>query len=638
MNSPRTPAGTPAFPQPGVTSQLEAAARLAQRGDHEGALQELAQLERTVPESGLLWLRKAASLRALGHEPEALEAYRTAVRRNDMLIEGWKGLIEMCRRSAQSAEAEYAVACLARITTLPAQVAAGCSLLNEGDLDAAEELLRDYLVRHGPHVHAMRFLAQLGIKRKVLDDAELLLAHVLEMSPDYHEARYEFLQVLSERRKYLPALEQAALLLRAQPTNFEYRVAFARSLDGLGRHAEAVEVYSELLRLAPERSDLQIALAHALQVKGDREAAIALFKQAASSPAGLAPACFALGNLKTYRFSDDEIARLRARERAPGIDSSEHYQLCFALAKALEDQKEFAESFELYARGNALKRSGINYEPAVIERQVQARVQVWTPEFFAARQGVGCQSPDPIFVVGLARSGSTLIEQILASHSRLDGTLELPTLPHLVNQFRDRERTQSLLPSYPAVLAQLAPGDFERMGEIYLEETRPYRQRAPFFVDKMLANFREIGFIHLILPNAKIIDARREAMACCFGNFKQLFVNGQEYSYSLEEIGHYYRQYTALMDHWDRVLPGKVLRVRHEDVVNDLEGSVRRMLEFCGLPFEPACLEFHKTERSVRTVSSEQVRRPIYREGLAQWRNYEPWLGPLKASLGLLDE
>jgi hypothetical protein len=253
----------------------------------------------------------------------------------------------------------------------------------------------------------------------------------------------------------------------------------------------------------------------------------------------------------------------------------------------------------------------------------------------AARRGSGCGRADPIFVLGMPRSGSTLIEQILASHSQVDGTLELPDIPRLVQLFRGREAGRAM-PRYPAVLAEVDAAEFERLGLMYFEETRVFRHGAPFFVDKMPSNFRDIGFIHLILPNAKIIDARREPMACCFGNFKQLFANGQEFTYSLDDLGRYYRGYVELMDHWDRVLPGKILRVQHEDVVSDLEGSVRRLLDYCGLDFEPACLEFYKTTRSVRTVSSEQVRRPIYREGLDQWRKFEPWLGPLKSALGSL--
>jgi hypothetical protein len=302
----------------------------------------------------------------------------------------------------------------------------------------------------------------------------------------------------------------------------------------------------------------------------------------------------------------------------------------------LEDRADHAESFQYYERGNRLKKEEIRYKPQLTERNTRLQKAVCTREFFATRAGVGCERADPIFIVGLPRAGSTLLEQILASHSQVEGTMELSEIPRLVQQLQGRNSDEDQ-PRYPAVLADLTAEQLRQFGEKYLADTQAYRsgkgQGVPFFIDKMPNNFRHIGLIHLILPNARIIDARREPMACCFSNFKQLFANGQEFTYSLQDIGRYYRTYVELMQHWDEALPGKVLRMQHEAVVEDLEGSVRRLLEFCGLPFEPACLEFWKTERNVRTASSEQVRRPIFKEGLDQWRNFEPWLGPLKEAL-----
>jgi hypothetical protein len=267
----------------------------------------------------------------------------------------------------------------------------------------------------------------------------------------------------------------------------------------------------------------------------------------------------------------------------------------------------------------------------VHEQNTSMQIEVCTPELFARHALAGASAPDPIFIVGLPRSGSTLIEQILASHSQAEGTYELADVPRIVAELEGRE---SAVPRYPAVLEELGGADFRRLGEQYLRDTRVYRTGKPRFIDKMPNNFRHIGLIHLMLPNARIIDARREPMACCFGNLKQLFAKGQEFTYGVEDIARYYRTYLELMRHWDRVLPGRVLRVQHEELVEDLDGNVRRILEHCGLGFEPACVEFYKTERSVRTASSEQVRRPIYREGLDQWRHYEPWLGSLHAALG----
>jgi hypothetical protein len=276
---------------------------------------------------------------------------------------------------------------------------------------------------------------------------------------------------------------------------------------------------------------------------------------------------------------------------------------------------------------------GSSYQPELIERTTQQQIELCTPEFFAKRRGYGCNDPSPIFIVGLPRAGSTLLEQILASHSRVEGTMELADIPRLVS-------TLDLHPGgarFPGILESLAADDYRAFGEAYINDTKHYRVAGrPFFIDKMPNNFRYVGLLHLMLPNAKIIDARREPLACCFSNFKQLFASGQQFSYSLEDIGRYYRTYVHLMQHWDTVLPGRVLRVQHEDVIDDLEGSVRRLLDYCGLEFEPACVEFHKNERRVHTASSEQVRRPINREGVDQWRNYEPWLGELRATLGSL--
>jgi hypothetical protein len=324
---------------------------------------------------------------------------------------------------------------------------------------------------------------------------------------------------------------------------------------------------------------------------------------------------------------------MRGQEALPNLALEDRYTLCFALGKALEDQQQYAESFQYYERGNSLKKEETRFRIESIERNARLQVQVCTRELFESRRGSGDPSAAPVFIVGLPRAGSTLLEQILASHSQVEGTLELPDIARLVAELQGRDPDSSN-PNYPRVLASLEPDALRRFGAKYLYDTRVYRTGKPRFIDKMPNNFRHTGLIHLILPHAKIIDARREPMACCYSNFKQLFASGQEFTYSLDDIARYYRSYVELMDHWDAVLPGKVLRVQHEDVVENLEGNVRRLLDFCELEFEPACLEFYKNQRSVRTASSEQVRRPIYKEGLDQWRNFEPWLGPLKAALG----
>jgi len=387
----------------------------------------------------------------------------------------------------------------------------------------------------------------------------------------------------------------------------------------------------------PNEPELHLSLANALKTLGRTQEAIESYRAAAAVKPHYGEAYWSLANLKTYRFTDAEIARMRAAEASANTQRVDRYHLCFALGKALEDRDEYAESFAFYERGNALKKTECRYRPEPLERTARLQASVCTREFFAARQGAGCRDRSPIFILGLPRSGSTLIEQILSSHSQVEGTMELPVIPRLVQDLQGHERTDST-PRYPGLLAELTAEDFTRLGERYLSDTKVYRKGKPFFIDKMPNNCRHLGLIHLILPNAKIIDARRDPLACCFSNYKQLFASGQQFTYSIDHIARYYRMYVELMAHWDCALPGRILRIEHEDVVDDLEANVRRILEFCELEFEQGCVEFYKTERTVHSASSEQVRRPLYREGVDHWRHYEPWLGPLKEALGPLAE
>jgi tetratricopeptide (TPR) repeat protein len=487
----------------------------------------------------------------------------------------------------------------------------------------------------------MRLLAGIGTARKVFDDAELLLSAALAIAPNYRAARQDYAGVLVEMHKFREAQVQLDLLLAAEPDNLLLRSLYAATCAGLGDYERAIGLYRELLRATPDDADLYLSMGHGLKTVGRPEDAIEAYRKAAACRPTFGDAYWSLANLKTYRFTEDELTRLRAALTAPAIRSMDRWHLCFALGKALEDRQEYAESFRWYAEGNALKRAASHYRPELIEGNTRQQKAVCSADFFARRRGWGAPAPDPIFIVGLPRSGSTLIEQILASHSQVEGTQELGNILEVAQTLLGRDPDMSD-PPYPRVLAEMHAEDFRTLGERYLADTQVYRKSRvpgsaavkPFFIDKMPNNFRHIGLIHLMLPNAKIIDARREPMACCFSNLKQLFARGQEFSYGVEEIARYYRTYLELMRHWDQVLPGRVLRIFHEDVVLDLDGNVRRLLDFCGLDFEPQCIEFHRTERSVRTASSEQVRQPLYREGLDHWKNFEPWLAPLEAALG----
>ena len=608
---------------------------VAQRllGDSAAALDTLATLERLNPRFSRLYQERGYCYVARKQAPEAIAAFLRGVNINPALPASWKMLEGLFRMTGQAADAAQAAAHIATLGKLPPAVITASALFYDGELAESERMVREFLLTHGHHVEAMRLLARIGMEHDVLDDAQLLLEAVLDLEPNYQAARFDYAQVLCRRHMYPKAREQAQKLLAADRTNRDYRTLQAMTHVGLGQHQRAIELYRALLPGAAQPAELHLSIAHSLKTLGQREPAVAEYHAAAAARAGFGDAWWSLANLKTYRFSEAELTQMRAAEAAPSTSPVDRFHLCFALGKALEDREQYAASFEYYARGNALKRAASRYRPEVLELNTRLQIEACTAELFARHRGGGAQAGDPIFIIGLPRSGSTLIEQILASHTQVEGTHELADVPRIVTELQGRD-WQLDNPRYPGVLAQLTDVDFRRLGEKYLRDTRHYRSGRAHFIDKMPNNFRHVGLIHLMLPNARIIDARREPMACCFGNLKQLFAHGQEFAYSIEDIARYYRTYLELMRHWDAVLPGRVLRVQYEDVVADLEGNVRRLLAHCGLEFEPACVEFYKTERSVRTASSEQVRQPIYREALDQWRQYETWLGPLRAALG----
>ncbi|MFI4973348.1 MAG: tetratricopeptide repeat-containing sulfotransferase family protein [Caulobacterales bacterium] len=641
--------------------------RLQKDGRHEEALRDARSLLGDLPENRDLLLIAAISLRRLMHIPEALamlerlerlqprfsrlheerglchvalkdapraiDALLRAVNINPALPMSWRMLEGLYRLTGDDQNASTAAAHVATLGQLAPEVVTATSLFSDGDLAAAEQIIRAYVLRHGDDPEAMRLLARIGMARDVLDDAELLLEAVLTLAPDYRAARYDYAQTLVQRHKYPEAREQIQQLLALDAANAGYRELAATTAVGLGEHDTAIALYRDMLADTPASPDVHLWIAHALKTVGRVPEAIDAYRAAAGARPNFGDAYWSLANLKTYRFTDEEMARMRAEEASPATQLVDRYHLCFALGKALEDRDETAESWRYYERGNALKRSESRYRPEIIETNTRKQTQVCTRDFFERRSGWGVSRPDAIFILGLPRSGSTLLEQILASHSQVEGTQELADIQRIVLETQGRDADLDN-PRYPAALEGMTREDFVRLGDKYLADTRVYRTDRPFFIDKMPNNFRHVGLIHLMLPNARIIDARREPMACCFSNLKQLFAQGQEFTYSVEDIARYYRTYLELMRHWDEALPGRVLRVHHEDVVNDLEGSVTRMLDYCGLEFEPACIDFYKTERSVRTPSSEQVRQPIFREGLDQWRKYEPWLAPLQSALG----
>jgi tetratricopeptide (TPR) repeat protein len=602
------------------------------------ALELLQRLERHHPGYSRLHQERGHCYIALRNAARATEAFRRAVNINPALPDSWQMLQGLHRMTGDSHNAATAVEHIAVLQKLPLPIVQAGSLFCDGELTPAENIVRAYLLQHGDHIEAMRLLARIGIQRDALEDAERLLESVLNLAPDYAPARADYANVLHKRQKYLRSLQEMDTLLRGEPGNRDYRKGYAAACAGLGDYESIIRLYSQMLTEVPatgtELADLHLRLADSLRTVGRQPEAIQEYHAAITASSHSGEAWWSLANLKTYHFAEDEIARMRTLEAAPITCPVDRYHLCFALGQALEDQGRYEESWRFYERGNALKHAQVRYPPGVLETHARLTQQLCTREFFAARRDWGAADPDPIFILGLPRSGSTLIEQILASHSKVEGTQELPEVQRMVRELRGRGADLDS-PRYPGVLTELTSEEFMRFGHRFLAETRAYRRTGrPFFIDKMPNNFRDIGLLHLMLPNAKIIDARREPMACCFGNLKQLFSSGQEFSYHIDDIARYYRSYLEIMRHWNAVLPERILTVHHEDVVADLEGSVRRILKFCALPFEPACLEFYRTARNVRTASSEQVRQPISRRGLDQWRRYEPWLASLRIALG----
>ena len=534
--------------------------------------------------------------------------------------------------SAHSSDLRQAEAEALRAAGHPELIEAASHLL-AGAFGKAEPLCRAVLKRDPLDVNAMRLLAEIGMEVGRLEDAEALLVRALELAPDFRLARGSYANVLARRGKFEAALTELNALLAAEPDQPGYLILKANTLVRIGDHETAIAIYREVLARIPATAGVQMSLGHSLKTVGHQDQAIAAYTAARLLRDDLGDAYWSLANLKTFRFSDDDLDTMRAVAGRETTGREDYFHLAFALGKALEDRGEFEESFTWYRRGNAIKRRLVTYSADENHSDMTRISAYFSTEVFETRRNAGCPNRAPIFIVGLPRAGSTLLEQILASHSAVEGTQELPDIISIARRIADKKRSDDPS-SYPGGLTRLSDADLTALGEEYIERTRIHRTGAPFFIDKMPNNFAHIGLIRLILPNATIIDARRHPVACCFSGYKQLFAKGQNFTYNLTDIGRYYADYVGLMRHWQEVLPGHVLRVQYEDMVADTEAQVRRLLDHCGLPFEDNCLRFYENRRAVKTASSEQVRQPIFTSGLDQWENFEPWLSPLKAALG----
>jgi len=570
---------------------------------------------------------------AVGRGDDAINALRRAVKLDPKHAPSWQSLGHQLKVAGDETGSQHAFEQHFALSTPHPELVEAVKLLREGKLGKAERIVRELLKEYPTDVSAIRVLADVGIKVGQLKDARNLLERCLELAPDFHAARHSYALVLIRLHKPEAALLEAERLLSQEPNNPNFLTLKASILVRIGDHDEAIRIYEKVLKNYPNQARAQMSYGHTLKTVGRLEDSIEAYRKCIRLSPEVGEAYWSLANLKTFRFSDDDMENMRQQVTAEGGDADDQAHLAFALGKALEDRREYDESFKFYRRGNSIRRIEHRHNPKINVLDSVRQVRTLDKAFFEQRKGWGCQSSEPIFIVGLPRAGSTLLEQILASHSQVEGTTELQDIIAISRRLGDRSR-QNPAGKYPEILRQMTADQFCELGENYLETTRIQRSNYPFFIDKMPNNFRHIGLIHLILPNSKIIDARRHPMGGCFSGYKQLFANGQTFTYGLEDIGKYYRDYVRLMDHWDNVLPGRVHRVQYEEMVSDTETQIRALLDYCELEFEEQCLSFYETERAVRTPSSEQVRQPIYKEGLEQWRHYESHLGSLKEALG----
>lgn len=510
--------------------------------------------------------------------------------------------------------------------------------LSEDRLHDAEPLLRGRLRDVPTDVAAIRMMAELAARIGRLKDSEALLRRALELAPSFGAARANLATILYKQNRFPEALEQLDAVLAEEGDNPAQQNLKAAALGRIGGYAEAIGLYKDLIARFPDHAKLWMSYGHMLKTVGEQDSSIAAYRRALEVEPTLGEVWWSLANLKTVRFSDADLAAMQAALSSDGLSDEDRFHLHFAMGKASEDRAAHEDAFAHYAAGNALRSAELDYAPQATTAQVDHVIRTMTPEFFGLREGAGNDTTDPIFIIGMPRAGSTLIEQILSSHSQIEGTMELPDIPAMaMREARafETDNAKEVGAAWLSAVAEMEPERLAALGAEYVERTRIQRKTAkPFFIDKLPNNWAYLGFIRLILPKAKIIDARRHPLDCCFSNFRQHFAKGQAFSYDLAHMGRYYSDYVRAMAHFDAVLPGYVHRVIHEQLLEDPEGEIRRLLAFLGVPFEEDCLNFHANTRAVRTASSEQVRRPINRDGVDQWKPYEHHLGPLKAALG----
>ena len=580
------------------------------------------------PDMGRAYQELGHLNRINGKMRAAMTYYRQACELNPALIASWNHLFEYFKKNKNKQAAEHAEEQIKKLKSIPNVLLYISQILNEGKLAIAEEKCREFLKKNPTHTYGMSLLSDIADRLGHFDDTEILLKNAVKFKPDDGELRMKYALILRKKQKFKETMDQVNILCEKFPDNLSYQAHRASEVMQNGDHEKAVKLFNSILKKNPNNYNVLTSKGHALKTLGKTDQAIYCYKSAFKKKPDHGDAFYSLANLKTYVFSENETNRMREQLQRVDLTLKDKVYFHFALAQACEVAGNFEEAFINLEKGNEIKNKQSNYSIQQMDDELQAQIDICNTLFFEGMGDGGYETKDPIFILGLPRAGSTLIEQILASHSMVDGTLELPNILSIAQNLRGDD-ISGKKGNYPKTMKSLSIEQRYDLGKAFIEDTRIHRKDAPRFTDKMPNNFRHIGLIHLIMPNAKIIDARRYPLDCCFSMFKQLFAQGQEFTYGLAEAASYYNSYVKLMDHWDKVLPNKILRVNNEDIVDDLEVQVRRMLEFLELPFEESCVKFYETDRLVRTPSSEQVRKPVNKSGMGRWKPYAKNLKPI---------
>ena len=566
----------------------------------------------------------------LKNKNKALKAYLRAVRHNPSLQSSWLGILALETKNEELIK--FVEQNVIYLKDLPPELKTVISFTHEGKLSRADRICREYLRDHPHDIEAMRLLANIGRDLNIYEDAEFLLESALLFDPDNAKIKYDYINILTKRQKYGEALKHAQDFYNEDKKNINAMKLLSTALFRTDRYQEAINIYDDILKLEPKNTDVMLSMGHLYKTSGEIEKSISCYQKAYKTDKYFGDSYWSLANLKTYTFSESEVTSLDKMVKDPYVSVDEKTFMHFALGKAYEDLNEYERSFNHYKEGNLIKKSKALFNVNDFEKECTNQIDVCTDDLFEMKSKWGSESKAPIFILGLPRVGSTLIEQILSSHSLVEPTHELPNIISTALRLNER-KSQDKKSRYPDILLSLSSPQLKLIGDKYIKDSEVFRSDKPYFIDKMPNNFRHIGLIKLILPNAKIIDIRRSSMSACFSCFKQLFAEGQEFTYDLKDLAGYYNNYVELMNHWNKVLPNQILSINYEDVVNNFEDSVRDILEYCEIPFEKQCLEFYKSKRSVKTPSAEQVRQPIYTSGMDYWKNYEPYLDDLKNNL-----